>query len=725
MAIKNIKLVDFKSYAEQQVELPMGRIMILGQNGAGKTTLLQAIHFGLFGKSDRKNIELIRQGAKKATVEVSFSTQKGDYTIERSLIIERNNVKHEALMKDDLGNIIANNPISVLTEVEKILSTTENIFRNAVYVGQGEIAQIAFQAPSERKKLLDRLLGLQIYENAWEKTREIMKVIGNRINKLEDEIKTLKEEASKKTIVQEKLQKEKTEVKKSKETLQNLKKTLKHLNKDYEEKKKIKDELIKVRTEREKIEESLKNLNSEEKSLKSTLEKDLGEKWAEKIMKLEEIKEKINDLEKQLEIIENDLNLKIEKMENEKQKSVKSLQEETKRTLQEVREKKDLLERKIGELTGNLKPLKDQIKSFSSLKEETICPTCRQKLTPQHVEKILLESERKFSEIKAEKDNLENSILKLKEKESMVSKNLEESVSKIEAEFKEKKENLHKNFKEDKQKLSEDLKNMRNLYQRLEKGRIFQQRLENVLKDLKSQRDLFKSVDARFQELNSSFATATFKHLEDEVKKQENQKAKLETRIDLSENKLIPEFENQLETINKKEQELREKEEKLSVEKEKLQLTDILRNLFRDIQPVIRDALVESISEEATKTFKELINNPEFDQLKLTSEYDIQCYRHGNPTDIRLLSGGEQIIACLALRLGIAEVIGRQDLLILDEPTVHLDQEHRTELVEVLSYLKSMPQLIVVTHDSTFANAAEYILTVEKTGNGSSIHIES
>jgi exonuclease SbcC len=725
MAIKNIKLVDFKSYAEQQVELPMGRIMILGQNGAGKTTLLQAIHFGLFGKSDRKNIELIRQGAKKATVEVSFSTQKGDYTIERSLIIERNNVKHEALMKDDLGNIIANNPISVLTEVEKILSTTENIFRNAVYVGQGEIAQIAFQAPSERKKLLDRLLGLQIYENAWEKTREIMKVIGNRINKLEDEIKTLKEEASKKTIVQEKLQKEKTEVKKSKETLQNLKKTLKHLNKDYEEKKKIKDELIKVRTEREKIEESLKNLNSEEKSLKSTLEKDLGEKWAEKIMKLEEIKEKINDLEKQLEIIENDLNLKIEKMENEKQKSVKSLQEETKRTLQEVREKKDLLERKIGELTGNLKPLKDQIKSFSSLKEETICPTCRQKLTPQHVEKILLESERKFSEIKAEKDNLENSILKLKEKESMVSKNLEESVSKIEAEFKEKKENLHKNFKEDKQKLSEDLKNMRNLYQRLEKGRIFQQRLENVLKDLKSQRDLFKSVDARFQELNSSFATATFKHLEDEVKKQENQKAKLETRIDLSENKLIPEFENQLETINKKEQELREKEEKLSVEKEKLQLTDILRNLFRDIQPVIRDALVESISEEATKTFKELINNPEFDQLKLTPEYDIQCYRHGNPTDIRLLSGGEQIIACLALRLGIAEVIGRQDLLILDEPTVHLDQEHRTELVEVLSYLKSMPQLIVVTHDSTFANAAEYILTVDKTGNGSSIHIES
>lgn len=725
MAIKNIKLVDFKSYAEQQVELPMGRIMILGQNGAGKTTLLQAIHFGLFGKSDRKNIELIRQGAKKATVEVSFSTQKGDYTIERSLIMERNNVKHEALMKDDLGNIIANNPISVLIEVEKILSTTENIFRNAVYVGQGEIAQIAFQAPSERKKLLDRLLGLQIYENAWEKTREIMKAIGDRINKLEDEIKTLKEEVSKKTIVQEKLQKEKTEVKKSKETLQNLKKALKRLNKDYEEKKKIKDELIKVRTEREKIEESLKNLNSEEKSLKSTLEKDLGEKWAEKIMKLEEIKEKINDLEKQLEIIENDLNLKIEKMENEKQKSVKSLQEETKRTLQEVREKKDLLERKIGELTGNLKPLKDQIKSFSSLKEETICPTCRQKLTPQHVEKILLESERKFSEIKAEKDNLENSILKLKEKESMVSKNLEESVSKIEAEFKEKKENLHKNFKEDKQKLSEDLKNMRNLYQRLEKGRIFQQRLETVLKDLKSQRDLFKSVDARFQELNSSFATATFKHLEDEVKKQENQKAKLETRIDLSENKLIPEFENQLETINKKEQELREKEEKLSVEKEKLQLTDTLRNLFRDIQPVIRDALVESISEEATKTFKELINNPEFDQLKLTPEYDIQCYRHGNPTDIRLLSGGEQIIACLALRLGIAEVIGRQDLLILDEPTVHLDQEHRTELVEVLSYLKSMPQLIVVTHDPTFANAAEYILTVDKTGNGSSIHIES
>ena len=725
MVIKNIKLVNFKSYAEQQIGLPKGRIMIIGQNGAGKTTLLEAIHFGLFGKSDKKNIELIRQGAKKTTIEVSFSTQKGDYTVERSLIMERNSVKHEAFMKDSLGNIIANNPASVLTEVEKILFTTENIFRNAVYVGQGEIAEIAFKAPSERKKLLDRLLGLQIYENAWEKSREIIKEIEGRIKNLEDGIKILKEEVSKKDLIQEKLRTEKKEVKKNKEALQNLEKSLKRLNKDYEAKKKIKDELIKVRTEREKIEESLKNLNSEEKRLKSTLEKDLGEKWVEKIMKLEETKEKINDLEKHLETIENDLNLKIEKIENEKQKSVKTLEKESQKSIQELRGEKDLLKRKIGGLTAKLEALEDQKKSISSLKEETICPTCQQKLTPQHVEKILLENEKKFSEIKTEKESLEKNLLKLKEKENMISENFEEHASKFEREFKEKKNNLHKKFKEEKQKLLKDLKNMRNLNERVEKGKIFQQQLEKVLKDLKSQKDLFKSVDTRFQELNSSFDAVTFKHLEDEVKKQENQKAKLETSIDDSENKLIPEFKNQLETINKKEQDLREKEEKLSVEKEKKQLTETLRNLFREIQPVIRDALVESISKEATKTFKELINSPEFDQLKLTPDYNIQCYRHGNPTDIRLLSGGEQIIACLALRLGIAEVIGRQDLLMLDEPTVHLDQEHRTELVEVLSYLKSVPQLIVVTHDPTFANAAETILTIEKTGNGSSIHIES
>ena len=725
MVIKNVKLVNFKSYAEQQIGLPMGRIMIIGPNGAGKTTFLEAIHFGLFGKSDRKNIELIRQGAKKAIIEISFSTQKGDYTIERSLIMERNSVKHEAFIKDSLGNIIANNPTSVQTEVEKILSTTENIFRNAVYVGQGEIAEIAFKAPSERKKLLDRLLDLQKYENAWEKSREIMKEIGDRIKNLDERIKILKEEVSKKNLIQEKLQKEKIEVKKNKEALQNLEKSLKHLNKDYEAKKKIKDELIKVKTEIEKIEESLKKLNSEEKRLKSTLEKDLGEKWTEKIMRLEETKEKMNDLEKHLETIENDLNLKIEKMENEKQKSVKTLEEETQKSIQELREEKDLLKRKIGGLTANLDSLKDQKKSLSSLKEETICPTCQQKLTLEHVEKILLKNEKKFLEIITEKDSLEKNLLKLEEKENMISKNFEELVSKFEREFKEKRDILQKKYKEEKQKLSKDLKNIRNLNESLEKGKIFQQQFEKVLKDLKSQKDLFKSKEERFQELNSSFDTVTFKDLEDEVKKQESKKAKLETRIDDSENKLIPEFENQLETINKKDQELKEKEEKLSIAKQKLQLTDIFRKLFREIQPMIRDVLVESISDEATKTFKELINSPEFDQLKLTNDYDIQCYRHGNPTDIRLLSGGEQIIACLALRLGIAGIIGRQDLMILDEPTVHLDQEHRTELVDVLSYLKSMPQLIVVTHDPTFANAAEYILSVEKTSKGSSIHIES
>ena len=88
-----------------------------------------------------------------------------------------------------------------------------------------------------------------------------------------------------------------------------------------------------------------------------------------------------------------------------------------------------------------------------------------------------------------------------------------------------------------------------------------------------------------------------------------------------------------------------------------------------------------------------------------------------------MLSGGEKIVIALALRLGIANVISKNktELLILDEPTIHLDDDRRARLIEILRDINLVPQMIVVTHDDEMETLSNNIIKVDKTNGISTI----
>lgn len=85
----------------------------------------------------------------------------------------------------------------------------------------------------------------------------------------------------------------------------------------------------------------------------------------------------------------------------------------------------------------------------------------------------------------------------------------------------------------------------------------------------------------------------------------------------------------------------------------------------------------------------------------------ITCHAGNSELDLESLSGGEKVSVALALRLGMAHLMGSSNLnfIILDEPTTHLDQERRKSLVSVLSQafesnIDAISQFIIITHDS-------------------------
>lgn len=85
-------------------------------------------------------------------------------------------------------------------------------------------------------------------------------------------------------------------------------------------------------------------------------------------------------------------------------------------------------------------------------------------------------------------------------------------------------------------------------------------------------------------------------------------------------------------------------------------------------------------------------------------EVSIECYSGNGLMDIKSLSGGESVAIALALRFAMARLMGMGmiDFIILDEPTVYLDEERKSSLVNIISSFStegSLKQMIIITHD--------------------------
>ncbi len=110
----------------------------------------------------------------------------------------------------------------------------------------------------------------------------------------------------------------------------------------------------------------------------------------------------------------------------------------------------------------------------------------------------------------------------------------------------------------------------------------------------------------------------------------------------------------------------------------------------------------------------------------------IECYGARGGVETASLSGGEKVAVALALRFGMAYVMGgyKLDFIVLDEPTIHLDPERKASMVNIISSLGTgsspLKQVIIITHDSEiFENAdVEAVYKFETTPEGTRVRLE-
>ncbi|MFW5936284.1 MAG: AAA family ATPase, partial [Candidatus Hadarchaeota archaeon] len=70
--IREVSLVNVKSYSHEKISFSSGLNAIIGENGAGKTTILEAIGFALFDTLPYKISDFLRRGEKKGEVRVKI-----------------------------------------------------------------------------------------------------------------------------------------------------------------------------------------------------------------------------------------------------------------------------------------------------------------------------------------------------------------------------------------------------------------------------------------------------------------------------------------------------------------------------------------------------------------------------------------------------------------------------------------------------------------------------
>ena len=110
------------------------------------------------------------------------------------------------------------------------------------------------------------------------------------------------------------------------------------------------------------------------------------------------------------------------------------------------------------------------------------------------------------------------------------------------------------------------------------------------------------------------------------------------------------------------------------------------------------------------------LTNGRYTDLELDEDYGATILDDGDPKAV--ISGGEEDVANLALRLAISQMIAERagqplSLLILDEIFGSLDEDRRAAVVDLLRSLADrFPQVILITHIDSVREGFDRVVRV-------------
>jgi chromosome segregation protein len=472
--IKKLVMHGFKSFPKK-TEIPFEKTMniIVGPNGSGKSNIADALCFVL-GRLSIKSIRaakaanLIFSGNKtykpgnEASVELVFDNSDKSFPINENELRIKRIVRKNGQSLYKIGN-----ETKKRQELIELLAQAEIDPHGFNIVLQGEIASLIKTNPEERRKIIEEVAGISIYETRKQKSLRELEKTGE---KLKEVSAILKE----KTNYLRNLDKERQEAlnyKKLEKRIKQCKATI--INKKINQKQTSLQKLNKTIQEQEREIQKIKNEISERNS------------------EIEKIQEKTTEI-----------NNSIQKSTSSEQEKVHSEIAELKAEAAGANVRKENFEIRIEQGKEKQENLKEKIKTTEKEIQEVKTSSPKTKNLAQEQEKLqddlaLLEKQRKrfytlksrISFLEDQKSEKQKSIIELKKELEIIEKNINSLFSEI------KYTKSAENLESIKEQTSEELKKLKSKINNLEKQEIQNQRKIAILEEqIEEQNKLKKQI---------------------------------------------------------------------------------------------------------------------------------------------------------------------------------------------------------------------------------------
>jgi exonuclease SbcC len=638
--ITSVELNNFLSHGNSIINFDHGVTVLVGHNGAGKSAIMDAIIFSMFGEKRRDSIEkLQKEGENQTYVKTSFEINgKLYHTVKK---IQNGATKgHE--ITDDSGSLLAKSATEAVKKIKELIDLDYNDLRIASIVPADELTRITTEA-SELRSLIDKVMGAEKYSKLEKLLKEAIKDF--RIN-LQDRY----------GYTYENLVPLKQKISDAKQNKKKFDTELKKLESNLNETKQKKDEL------EEKIQAYKKNSDSKKQfeEKKDEFTRHVKNVIMQKRSEYEREKEKFDRCKKQFPIA--DRKKELDDLVNEIENKIDNNQEE------------------IQELNKKISSLIEQIKLAKKLQlTDGKCPVCDKEvdqLKPlfqeEHLEKEKREIEYKLSGLNDQQKKFSNT---RSENKSSLENATTASII------------LNENGISNKEQLEEIERNIGKQNNEITSfGKMLEseQFLEVSIIDSTST-DMYRSLK-ELQKNAKEFNQIEFEKLEKQC-----------SEIDIEYTGTMEELGRKKAILESSEKDIKDLTpivEELELAKEFVSNIDNINSDIFSTQSKtftgLRYFTLRKISDRAS-SYLEILKT-QVQRVNLFQErasVKIDCETVSGIRPVKNLSSGEQVCVALSIRLAMAEIMTKSPLkvMILDEPTAHLDQEHCELFLDALKKL--------------------------------------
>ncbi len=462
-----------------------------------------------------------------------------------------------------------------------------------------------------------------------------------------------------------------------------------------------KEKVREILKKRQEDLERIRLLKTEEEPICPVCKKQLTIEERDRL--LEKYQYEVREGEQEEKNLQNKIE-QLHRIEGTTQKTISELKKQ-KEELDLDKKSREKLEELIRELTRLRSEQQNLIRELNHLSLETL----RQQ--QETYEKALTKCEaslevlKEVDEKRKEMERYVEQALSLKSKLEDFEKPLEEQLQQVEKEL--------DFIRREKKRYKEREKELAAVKRALTEIDVLKQRILAKEKEYLEQLEELQKLD---------FNNKKFEEIEDAQKITRDRLKEAQKDLEFLTKNKVPELKIQERKLKDLSEELKQIQAKKNEYERLLRVLETSKLVFKQFPEYIAEIRLNNAQKRANQIIRRFFEDRDIDGLQIThKKYEIKAIRSGKPESVERLSGGEQAVLALSLRIALMEEMGQLGLMLLDEPTAALDQTRIEEFVSFLEESRIFQQLILVTHREEFLQSADNPIQIRRRFDSSTI----